>query len=109
MVHIPLSLHYGLCLSFLFGLSAFGESSKMLKLPESTTMRPHKLRSLEVEGNTGERSESHRLLRRPQESGPLRQKQLSTGAQAARPPFSERRPTESGYRNDFLSHFSACH
>lgn len=51
MVHIPLSLHYGLCVSFLFGLSAFGESSKMLKLPESTTMRPHKLRSLEVEGN----------------------------------------------------------
>lgn len=38
MVHILLSLHYGLCVSFLFGLSAFGESSKMLKLPESTTM-----------------------------------------------------------------------
>lgn len=44
MVHILLSLHYGLCVSFLFGLGAFGESSKMLKLPESTTMQPHRVK-----------------------------------------------------------------
>lgn len=44
MVHILLSLHYGVCVSFLFGLSAFGESSKMLKLPKSTTMQPHRVK-----------------------------------------------------------------
>lgn len=44
MVHILLSLHYGLCVSFLFGLGPFGESSKMLQLPESTTMQPHQVK-----------------------------------------------------------------
>lgn len=79
-----------LCVSFLFGLGAFGESSKMLQLPESTTMQPHQVKGpwkwKKIQVSSQSPTDCSNLLRSPSQLST--ETELSTGAQAVRPPFS---------------------